>query len=138
MNSKSIWILAACLDVLLLIVIGISFNADYQVYTKGEICKVIIKSFPQPNNGMMHFYKDGVVDYTRVNGNFGITHHVGDTIELKYLPGFAHHFLFINENPLPVGVGLIIFLVFCFGAFITYAFRKEPPVIKLPWKKNVR
>ncbi|HVY74705.1 MAG TPA: hypothetical protein VG890_07740 [Puia sp.] len=138
MNIRSIWIIAACLDILVLIIICMSFNADYQVYTKGEICKVVIKSLPSLNNGMMYFYSDKIVDYTRVNGSFRLSHQVGDTIELKYLPGFDHHFLFVNENPLPVGVGLIIFLVFCFGAFITYAFRKEPPAIRLPWKRNVR
>ena len=138
MSLRSIWILAAFLTALACIAIGISFNADYEVYTKGEICKVVVKSLPQLNNGMMYFYKDGVVDYLRVNGNFGISHHVGDTIELKYLPAYDHHFLFINENPLPVGVGLIIFLLFCFGAFISYALRKEPPAIKLPWLRNVR
>jgi restriction endonuclease S subunit len=138
MNSRSIWILAAALDALLLIAIGISFHVDYKVYTKGEICKVVIKSFPQGNNDMMYFYKDGAVDYTRVKSNLGITYQIGDTIQLKYLPEFEHHFLFINENPLPVGVGLIIFLVFCFGAFIMYAFRKEPLTIKLPWQKSER
>ncbi len=75
----------------------------------------------------MDFYKDGKPDYIKVYGNYGISHKIGDTLELKYLDGYDHHFLFPNENPLYSDLGVVLFFTICGISCLSYAFRKEPP-----------
>jgi hypothetical protein len=139
MNYKSFWIFFACLAFLLCIVLSKSFYRDYEVYYYGNVCKVVIKSLPgggQTTGGFMYFYKDDQVYFKKVNGNYGLLHQVGDTIELKYLEKFNGHFLFKNEDPIAWGVFTMIMMIGLGIACLNYAFKKEPPIVKLPWQKK--
>ncbi len=139
MNNKSVWILFAIAAFLLCVVLGMTFYRDYEVFTKGKICKVVLKSLPngdQTKGGFIYFYKDNQIYYKKVTGNYGILHHVGDTIELKYLERFKNHFLFENENPIYWGLFTITMIFSCGLGCIYYASKKESPAIRFSWQKK--
>jgi hypothetical protein len=122
------WIAFAFVALILTIPVGISINNNYKVFKNGTIKDVVIKSLPNANStsgSFMKFYLNENVYSKKVYGSFGLYHKIGDTIQLKYLAGYEHYFLFPNEqNPLiwgTIGLGmLIISASFCFF----YAYKK--------------
>ena len=139
MSNKSFWLLFAALAFALCIALSKAFYADYEVYTRGINCKVVIQSLPsggQSNGDFMYFYLNNERGSKKVYGNYGILHKVGDTIELKYLPEFKDHYLFIDENPIPWGIYALGFIGSCGFACIYYAFKKEPPTVRMPWQRK--
>jgi hypothetical protein len=140
-NKKLFWIIFALLAFFICIPLGMSFYRDYEVYTKGKIYKVTIKSLPggsQSREDFMDFYIDDRVDYKRVYGNYSLMHHAGDTIRLRYLDEFKHHYLFEDENPVSWGILVLIIIASCGIICSYYALKKDPPVIMFPLRRKQR
>ena len=139
MSYKWFWICFASLAFLMCVVLSLPFYSDYEVYTYGKVCKVVIKSLPtgdQMNDDVMYFYKDDHLFDKKVEPSFALLHQPGDTIEMKYLDDFNGHFLFKDENPMYWGIFTMGLIVSSGIACLYYAFKKDPPVVRFPWQKK--
>ena len=118
---KKLYIAACVIIGLMLIPLSIGFYKQFQVYYKGHLVNVTITRMPSPLNTkgtFMDFEMNGRSYYKKIYGDHSATMHVGSVIQLKYLEGYEHMFLFPDENPVPWGfavlLGLLGLLVYMF------------------------
>lgn len=131
MSRRLIWIFFSLIAFAILIPVSISINGDWQVYSKGTIVKVELKSLPRTTSGFIKFKMDGRIYNKRLSGNVTNSLNVGDSIQLKYLKGYEGHFLFPDENPVTWSIIAILLFPALGIACLYYAFKRDPPPIQV-------
>jgi hypothetical protein len=123
MTKKKFSVALAIMIYLILIPISMAFYYDYTVFKKGHVVSVTVLG---TDGSDLDFVMNGHTFSKKLNKYAFDSFKKGDTIQLKYLEGYEHHFLFQNENPLNVGPLLIA--MFFFGASYViyyYCIKKE-------------
>jgi hypothetical protein len=131
LKTRIFWGIFALLAFLTLIPFCFSVHEQWEVFSKGNIVDVTIRSVPNSlaTNGTLKFEYQGRVYSKGMSGSASRYLHIGDKIQMKFLEGHRI-FLFPNDNPVGWGVFVLLLLFISGIFFIYYALRKNPPAVQ--------
>ena len=127
---KNLWIvIVSIISFGIAIPISIGVYTGYKVYSKGYFVNVVITKARNYRGNMNFSMNSKIYEKTMPrkgsNPNSASGFKSGDTIRLKYLPGYENDFLYADENPLYIDISVLIFLLFSGSYLLYYALLKK-------------